>query len=90
MITVTVTPRDIVKGKQWSACGCPVALALRRATGRKISVGPLELADEDETHVDLPAEVVDFIRRFDRGEPVEPFRFEIDLWVEPFKFDIEL
>jgi len=78
-VRVEVTEADVVNGIPKDSCDCAVALALRRVT-EPVKVGPcwVELNGSDAL-VPLPAEAVAFIRRFDRGEPVEPFAFDLEL-----------
>lgn len=79
-LTVTVTREDIDAGEPRKTERCPVARALRRAGFRTAAVmcftahfgncGP---------SATLPAEAVEFVRRFDRNEPVEPLTFALEV-----------
>lgn len=82
IITVEVTQEDIDQGQRCSCRGCPVALALERATG--ISW----LVDGGCIYVDwrsfqvfavLSPEVRAFIHRFDCGKPVQPITFTLEV-----------
>ena len=84
LVHVSVTAEDIAQGQPQSYCRCPVALALTRAAdSRWVEV----IADEArfarrgrymaET-ASLPSVVQRFIDAFDRGQPVEPFEFDLE------------
>ncbi len=77
-ILVEVTAEDIAKGQPRRCSLCPVALALRRATGKEWIVGtwmrPWTATDAIET----PAEALAFIEAFDGLlEEVAPFSFTL-------------
>lgn len=76
---ITITEEDIKKGKHRSCSSCPTALALQRTLGHKrVSV----LCTKVRVNTDwypLPNEVQDFIIRFEKELPVEPFSFELKL-----------
>lgn len=74
---IEVTARDIEKGLPEDKCGCPVALAIRRATGLEVSVWCSMSVKVGREYIDLPDEAEDFINRFDQGEPVQPFTFDL-------------
>lgn len=86
-LSVSVTQDDILLGKKSNCDFCPVAYAVRRVVPDKyikISVGRrwLVLWPNDTvicTEVELPEVVKTFIKEFDRGLPVSPFTFEMDL-----------
>jgi hypothetical protein len=84
-VIVEVTQADIDRGVPGDACGCPVALAATRATGKLVSVGPVTIRYAHNMHrVKLPAAAERFIHNFDlhpeQGRVVpNPFTFEIDL-----------
>lgn len=85
---IKVTADDICKGVRQDGAKCPIALAVCRALGvteSSVDVGGTEegilSVDEDNLYY-LPDEVVNFYLRFDNGELVEPFEFELD---EPHK-----
>jgi hypothetical protein len=81
---IAVNRNDIAKGMPGISWGCPVALAIIRALG--LGRGHIMLGT-DKAHIlrpddgirslDLPPEVQTWIRKFDRGETVEPFEFEL-------------
>lgn len=59
---------------------CPIALALTKVLGERARAFPgfFYLASTSSKENHLPPVCTQFIRDFDRGEPVEPFQFEID------------
>ena len=80
---ITVTQEDIDKGKTSSVVSCPIALAVKRTC--KLDDGVEVLEDEiilkrRDLQRWLPAEAINFIRRFDDfgSEGVAPFSFEIE------------
>ena len=79
---VEVTADDIVRGKPGIPRRCPIALAVARASQRhKVHVGSREVS-VDRYEAELPFDAMDWQRRFDRDESVEPFAFKIGPWRE--------
>ncbi len=81
MVKVDVTEEDITRGVRGSCTACPVALALRRATGTNwasVDDSVMESA-HSFNRAETPPEVVKFIYLFDAQGRVEPFSFEVDL-----------
>lgn len=83
-MTITVTADDIALGKPCSASGCPVARAVRRATGQSdvvVTYERIRIGDGDtERRVWTPAQAVRFMELFDseRSRPgAAPFAFDI-------------
>ena len=85
--TVTVLQDDIDNGEMGVHDECPIARAIRRdMMADWSSVGPLCLYYHDgegryaavTTHA-----ILQFIHRFDVGQPVEPQKFEVDFLVTP-------
>jgi hypothetical protein len=81
---VEVTADDIANGKRGLPWCCPIARAIKRASGgSRVSIGTFNgLAyDWGTAHpavfFDLPEVARCFISDFDSGRPVEPFSFEI-------------
>ena len=76
---IEVTQEDIEKGIRMSSLSCPIALALRRTTGRDLRVGHLHIRDGENFSNGVIAHstwsMQKFIDHFDSGEPVKPFRF---------------
>ena len=83
-VTINVTKRDIEQGEKFYSDRCPIALAAKRVFTRSLA-GPSELrftlvneqGYSEWYLVPLPDQAKDFIIRFDRGEPVEPFSFTV-------------
>lgn len=80
---IDVTQEDIVKGAPEDCGRCPIALAIRRATGwERVNVDYTTVQpDRDNLQdlIDLPAEAVEFISLFDKGQcAVAPFSFELE------------
>ena len=81
---IEVTQEDIEKGRPASFFWCPVARAVRRATGYpakatygrvsvQLSPGPMK----PKLFCSTPLMVDLFIGQFDLEEPVEPFAFDL-------------
>ena len=86
-ITVKVTKADIRKGKPRDSHFCPVALALKRATGRPwvasitwLYPGSVEeaLPNRGDRMRLTPPEVTHFMREFDEGNKCAPFSFTLE------------
>src|SRR5208337_1065748 len=94
---ITVTIEDIEAGRRYDPVRCPVARALRRTGMAYFTVMESAVRLRDEEHYGgllvLPGAVQDWIRGFDRGEPVEPISFDLELpWeqaVEPAAEPVE-
>jgi hypothetical protein len=71
-----VTEKHIVNGVRSNPKCCAVALALSEAGLTDPRVGPLTIAVGDGL-MESPPEVRGFVARFDRGQPVEAFEFEL-------------
>ena len=79
---IYVTDNDIEQGIPHDTTFCPVALALYRTTGdQDVNVGGFRARSNHRFYA-LPKRVQNWIRRFDRGQPVKPFSFVLDspLW----------
>ena len=74
---IRVLRRHINKGRRYKYLSCPVALAIREATGKKVKVKESSL-ERGKNSVVSPHEVTDFVCQFDLGEPVSPFTFTLD------------
>lgn len=66
ILTVDVTQDDIDHGTRQSSCGCPVALALKRAGHLYVSVGVATL-DLDAQRLRHDTATANFVDEFDRG-----------------------
>ena len=76
---VKVEQSHIDSGVAVSACRCPIANALRDATGEQdISVCSKWFVIDGYTVRDIPPEASAFVHGFDLGNPVEPFEFELN------------
>ena len=83
-ITVTVTKTDIAKGERKGRCTCPIARALKRCLPKAdgIYVYPASVwvhlpAVTSLSIGHLPPDAKRFVERFDGGEAVEPFTFNL-------------
>lgn len=82
---IDVTAKDIARGEPLNGCNCPIALALRRVTGkvwRVVNHVAWREEDDRRTTIRLPHECLVFQQRFDfpgRREPLQPFSFEVEL-----------
>lgn len=79
-VAISVTAEDIADGQRGVTNRCPVALAVRRATGIKaVSIRSTQgvLYGNEYRSFDLPAEVREFIALYDAGQAVEPLAFDI-------------
>jgi hypothetical protein len=82
---IAVNRNDIAQGMPGNGWRCPVALAIARdlgchtmvGEGWAVTVAPDFTVASDFRSLDLPPEVQTWIRKFDRGETVEPFEFEL-------------
>ncbi len=78
-LKINVTQRDIENGVTCAASRCPVALAVKRATKRKIvwvQLGLGIIVVGRKTYP-MPAPVRAFANDFDANAKVEPFRFDL-------------
>jgi hypothetical protein len=83
---VSVTQDHITHGGKGHPKHCPLALAISALLGDRQIVSVLDTtfrvfaADYSLLCVrTLPESAVFFRREFDRGHPVEPFRFEVEI-----------
>jgi hypothetical protein len=73
-ITVEVTAEDIANGARKVGGNCPIARAIRRATGCSDVFVTADAIVAGEIY-ELPSEAEDFIWAFDGGQDVTPFTF---------------
>lgn len=78
-ITVNVTKTDIKDGDVGHCGRCPVALALQRAFDTKLVRAAHFFLEVGRHKWDTPPEVRMFINRFDNGEGVVPFSFQLQV-----------
>lgn len=90
---IDVTAEDIATGQPGRECHCPIARALARAfpAATRISVWPsdsdvfegdapyITIQGDASLKLALPAEANSFALRFDGGNAVEPFSFDLDV-----------
>lgn len=81
--TIRVTQRHIDQGKRNCPYGCMVALAIEEAIpGSWPTVDGatvlLSLGSQD-SRIDLPAIARDAIDKYDDGQEVEPFQFDLEV-----------
>ena len=79
---IQVTQEDIDEGERGHCYYCPVALAIGRTLNRRnfIYVGGQGIRDVAKWVIEtLPPGVLDFVCKFDNGEPVSPFSFELEI-----------
>lgn len=70
---------DIDLGVRGDCSKCPIAEAIFRATGHAVQVWAIcfTVTSTGQDHP-LPASARHFRARFDMGQPVQPFTFELD------------
>jgi len=86
---ITVTQKDIDRATKLRdknsefdyACYCPIALAVKRKTRKKVNVSDYDIdvmrsENGENTTYHLPAKAASFIYRFDDKLSVKPFTFE--------------
>lgn len=91
-IRVEVTAEDIAKGVPQECNSCPVAIAVGRACPAAVKVGvdgaTIDIyaawdvesdAKSEYVVARTPREVNEFIKRFDNGDPVGPFSFDLEV-----------
>lgn len=79
---ISVTQAHINEGVPKVGAQCPIALAIKEATGANAYVGNSEIfLDNPETERGIPHSptISSFIDAFDDGLPVQPFEFELEL-----------
>ena len=76
---IIVTQEDIDRGEPTECGRCPVARAIKRATGRKRLKVWTAMVIISQKRFSLSQRVTDFIYAFDNAEPVKPFSFSLPL-----------
>lgn len=78
---INVTQEDINNGKSGSPWSCPIALAGKRVFGNSFTWGYSSGHTQDggplKTYIALTNDAPDFVNRFDKRLPVEPFSFAV-------------
>jgi hypothetical protein len=79
--TICVSQQNIDQGKRGSYTSCPIALAIKEATGEQWVVGFNRLTRVHGPWLRsiLPVDVCDKIVHYDQTGDMTPFTFEIDL-----------
>lgn len=74
---IKVTKEHIDKGVKGSWDCCPIALAIKE----QLNIESIEVNDElistQERDYRTPLSCVNFMEKFDEGDPVTPFEFEL-------------
>ncbi len=80
-VEVNVTAEDIRAGIPCRTCHCPVALAMSRALGRRMDVGYRYACpySEPSNRTRLPDWLWFWIVEYDRGGPVDPVAFVVEV-----------
>jgi hypothetical protein len=83
---IKVTQKHIDEGKPSSCGSCPIALAVLESDNRIMNVqamlSVIRIDFDGSTPIRVittPYEAVRFMRKFDWGQEVEPFEFELNL-----------
>ena len=87
VMRVEVSEADINDGERYSTASCPVALAVKRVMGADYDVGVYasgvsfypRRANAWARGANIPHEARGFIERFDAGEDVSPFVFNMEV-----------
>jgi len=78
-LVIEVTANDIARGEPRKSTACAMALAMQRRLGADIIVTGLrvyrELVFDHSVIFQMTKKAGDFVRKFDKGEPVEPTSF---------------
>lgn len=77
-MTINVTAEDIAVGERNNCGWCPVALAVRRATGEQAWVHPDALIVRGR-RCPMPSEVWARVLKYDVQGVMEPFSFELEV-----------
>jgi len=75
--TINVTERDIKLGKKNHILACPIARALRRKSTNGHVASWATTAHLDGKVFLLPPVAIQFVRKFDAGKKVKPFKFTL-------------
>ena len=88
IVDCEVTREDIEKGTTCASRDCPLARAISRRVKAHLIVSvssaivdffDTEMEDYTNTDIRLSLELMAFIKRFDCAQPVEPFKFQIEM-----------
>ncbi len=79
---VKVAQAHIDNGVKRIVCKCPIALVLSERTRGQVHVSftcVTFIGSADVTVEDLPQVAAEFIKKFDHGDTVRPFEFEMEV-----------
>ena len=78
---IQLTQNDIKQGKRYNSLMCPIALAIQRVTGGRVSVNASRAEIFDGSKLvatyKMPLEASNIIYHIDLGREVKPLGFEI-------------
>jgi hypothetical protein len=75
---IEVTAEDIAQGERSDCYACPIALAVKRATGKQVAACHAHVYVGDDKGL-LSADARSFVTAFDHNEPVSPFSFDLEV-----------
>ena len=78
-IHVSVTKKHIEMGIRGSFDHCPVALAVKDALPGEYIIALITFLQIGRTQINCSNYITLWIRSFDQGNPMHPFKFTIDL-----------
>lgn len=84
-LKIRIQKKDIRHGEPNNTQRCPIALAAKRSIDQAFGVDVtkdkifLRIRDQGSIEAALPKGAQTFIRRFDKGEAVVPFAFEVNV-----------
>lgn len=78
-MTIEVKAKHIQNGRKFECDRCPVALAVKEASGDMAARATLDFLEFNKRTYTIPEKVREWIMDFDGEEKVQPFTFEIDL-----------
>lgn len=89
-VTISVTAEDIKNGEATTITKCPIALAASRCFEGRVMIGSNGISVENlKDLVFMPSSASDFVKKFDNGEIVYPFTFEVDTEIHPPNVQID-
>jgi hypothetical protein len=79
-VRIDVTQEDIDLGMPGKCGKCPLARAIRRATGSLALVSGEDVYASGFAHLaQLPMEAQKFVKAYDSDQEVHPFSFDLDI-----------
>jgi len=76
---IDVTQDDIANGIRKDPCWCPIALAVRRATGAPCKVDTDEITLSCGAYIPTPESAAKFVMTYDDFGAAIPFSFELEI-----------